>query len=239
MGFSKYDENNLKTCCGTDGFMAPEIFTSSRYTVIADLWSLGVTIMECANSDRLFELQEKAGLWGVDTNPEEVEQFYDDLVELSKSDIILSRLNDRLKEVLTNLLQQDPSDRMGAKNIINTYFSNYRTDAALIKSDLAYVGKRVIEERIQTIKNSKKKVKLVGYKGRNLCECGSAWVKTNAETLQTENEEYDEGACCDSCQKDMEMKEKIYHCGNISFHGFEFDFCSTCVKQRNMKLRTL
>ena len=40
------DKPNLKTLCGTQRYMAPEVYMNDLYTVSVDLWSLGVIILQ-------------------------------------------------------------------------------------------------------------------------------------------------------------------------------------------------
>ena len=40
------DQPDLKTFCGTEQYLAPEVFTGGRYTSAVDVWSLGVIVLE-------------------------------------------------------------------------------------------------------------------------------------------------------------------------------------------------
>ncbi len=40
------DQPELKTFCGTEQYIAPEIFTGGRYTTAVDIWSLAVIVLE-------------------------------------------------------------------------------------------------------------------------------------------------------------------------------------------------
>ena len=44
-GFAN-DQSDLKTCCGTARYSAPEIYSEAKYTTAVDIWSLGVIVLE-------------------------------------------------------------------------------------------------------------------------------------------------------------------------------------------------
>ena len=46
--------SGVSTKAGTPFYLAPEIFTSDKYHVSADIWSLGLTFLELLLGDRIF-----------------------------------------------------------------------------------------------------------------------------------------------------------------------------------------
>ncbi|KAL6714259.1 hypothetical protein ACLMJK_007682 [Lecanora helva] len=98
-GLSKR-HNDLKTFCGTNGYLAPEVKRnkrfSKRYTAAVDIWSLGVVILQ----------------YGYGSFPRNVQWQTSKSILNAVNDLDSNPLSDLLS---TKMLKQDPRKRLSAK----------------------------------------------------------------------------------------------------------------------------
>lgn len=110
-GLAKYRTENLDlmtSCCGTPGYVAPEVLKHQAYDEKCDLWSLGVIlyILLCGfppfHSDNTAELyrQIKKG-------------------DYSFPDPYWTNVSDLAKDLVTRLLKVDPKERLTAEQVLN------------------------------------------------------------------------------------------------------------------------
>lgn len=119
-GLAKYRTENLDlmtSCCGTPGYVAPEVLKHQAYDEKCDLWSLGVIlyILLCGfppfHSDNTAELyrQIKRG-------------------DYSFPDPYWTNVSDLAKDLVTKLLKVDPKERLNAEEVLAHQWVKRETD---------------------------------------------------------------------------------------------------------------
>lgn len=104
-GLSKVIENDtiLKTRCGTEYYMAPEVYKEkSPYTNKVDCWSLGLILFKLLTG-KLLQLTD---------------------FKITKENIDWERTADGPKKLIKRLLRANPITRMGVKEILSHDWMN-------------------------------------------------------------------------------------------------------------------
>ncbi|KAI9205431.1 kinase-like domain-containing protein [Polychytrium aggregatum] len=93
---------------GTPYWMAPEIIIHSAYGYKADIWSLGITIIELATGNPPFsDLDPRRAIFHIPrSNPPKLED----------------RFTQAIREFISCCLQQNPDDRLSAEDLFNRLF---------------------------------------------------------------------------------------------------------------------
>ena len=119
-GISKSVTESYSKCatfCGTCTYMSPERINNASYSYVADIWSLGVTLLECA----------------IGKYPYDGFQGPIDLMLHIVNDappVPPDNLSDDLKDILTCLLEKDPEKRQTAESLLNHPFFTETSDMA-------------------------------------------------------------------------------------------------------------
>lgn len=103
LGFAKCfdnleEETMLQTLCGTPMYLAPEVLGSKKYTIVSDLWSVGIIIYQLLFHTTPF--LKPRNLLELIRNIDEMELVYP------------SPISETLSELLDGLLTQDPANRL-------------------------------------------------------------------------------------------------------------------------------
>lgn len=98
--FWKAGEAKLQRCCGSPGYMSPELITGEGYTSQTDMWSLGVTLFTLLVGELPFSLEEEV-----------VTQA--DVLKLLASEVAAD-LSADAAHLLARLLRVDPAERLTA-----------------------------------------------------------------------------------------------------------------------------
>jgi serine/threonine protein kinase len=89
------DASILRTTCGTQPYMAPEIWLGNRYTDKVDVWSLGVIVFQYGYGLPDFEDPFDPGNWYQQLRHEVLDWDSDDLIDLISSCMLNMRANER------------------------------------------------------------------------------------------------------------------------------------------------
>mmetsp|Transcript_25956 Transcript_25956/g.28860 ORF Transcript_25956/g.28860 Transcript_25956/m.28860 type:complete len:354 (-) Transcript_25956:1066-2127(-) len=104
-GLSKiFDEEDLRTSCGTPGYVAPEVITSDGYTKQVDLWGIGIITYVLLAGYPPFYAEDDV-------------QLFDKIiaVDFDYDDECWQEISEAAKDFISKLLVRDPSDRMTAE----------------------------------------------------------------------------------------------------------------------------
>jgi serine/threonine protein kinase len=94
--------SGLSTRMGTPFYVACEVISSPKYDFKADIWSLGMVFLEILSGKRIFSLI------GGNAVPSLRSDF--------PSEDIFNRIkSDRLRNLMSKMLQKEPSDRLSAQ----------------------------------------------------------------------------------------------------------------------------
>ncbi|KAI8344248.1 kinase-like domain-containing protein [Chlamydoabsidia padenii] len=107
----KDKETSTGTFCGTTEYMAPEMVLKDKYTLAIDWWCLGILLYELVTGLAPFHSVHLDTLYR----------------RILKQPIIFPSINLSMdcKDLIQQLLQRDPSKRLGAKNIkLHPFFNN-------------------------------------------------------------------------------------------------------------------
>lgn len=99
--FWKPGDAKLQRCCGSPGFMSPELSTGQGYTTQTDMWSLGVTLFTLLVGELPFSLEEE---------PPTQECVF----KLLTSEVAAG-LSPDAAHLLARLLRVDPAERLSAE----------------------------------------------------------------------------------------------------------------------------
>lgn len=120
MGFAKQFDNleddnvMMKTLCGTPIYLSPEIIKNKKYTIVSDLWSIGILIYELVfNGDFPFHKP---------TNILELIRNVDNMVIKFPR-----KISDELMDMLTRLLERNAENRLTWGNFFAHEWFNDRT----------------------------------------------------------------------------------------------------------------
>eukprot|EP01084_Bolivina_argentea_P112798 201144_1 len=235
-GFSRSCEGIVKTACGTETFMAPEIAKNfSRRSkpydgTSADQWSMGITLLSFFTD----VYGTIAAEFDIDNDEFcKYPQMYSRICEIANK--VKNKLKSPiLKKCLLFTVKKDPKERYDASVCLENCFpKDYNFER--IKSDCKFISERFI--------TAKKNDPNVGIKGANCCICVNPFDVIKIDALMNSKDksvrkEYRGGALCDIC--DVEINEgTIYHCNNRIFHGQpgNFDLCKRCAIKRNKTLK--
>jgi len=105
--FWKPGDAKMSTCCGTPGYMSPELLTGQGYSSQTDLWSLGVTLFTLLVGELPFSSKETPTQELVD--------------ELFASKVMLGLSSDAV-HLLASLLRIDPNERPSAEETLRHPF---------------------------------------------------------------------------------------------------------------------
>ena len=101
----KQNEDFIRqTFCGTLHYMAPEIIRQEQYSYPVDIWSLGVFLYELTHGKTPFEESNRSVLSETQKSPDWKIKFMPDI-------------SVGLKDLITNLLKNDPKKRLGIDQI--------------------------------------------------------------------------------------------------------------------------
>lgn len=106
-GLSTFDQVEAirKSVCGTVNYVAPEVLNGESYTKTVDWWSYGAIIYEMITGYPPFVRQNNS------KSDKKFASFTNSQIKLSK------KLSPPLKDFVTNLLQPNPQERLGAKGV--------------------------------------------------------------------------------------------------------------------------
>jgi calcium/calmodulin-dependent serine protein kinase len=132
--------NSLRTQCGTEGYVAPEILSHKpAYGVQCDMWSLGVIVYIVLGGYRPFrgtsEVVMKQIRYG----------------EYKFHDKYWSHVSQNAKDLIRRMLTVDPEERITAEDALKS---------AWIRADSKELGKSDLRANQQELKNFKGKDKL-------------------------------------------------------------------------------
>ncbi|CAF0870220.1 unnamed protein product [Didymodactylos carnosus] len=97
-GFAKRIQTRTYTLCGTPDYFCPEIIKSKGHGKGVDWWTLGILIYEMCSGNPPFKGQNEVAL-------------YESVCR--KKPVILSSFSSTLKDIILQLLQKDPTQRLG------------------------------------------------------------------------------------------------------------------------------
>jgi len=100
-------DSKLHSCCGTPGFMSPELQSGDGYTSQTDMWSLGATLFQLLVGKMPFSLQEAPNQEVVD--------------ELLNSQVTAG-LNHDARDFIARLLRVDAAERPSAQEALRHPF---------------------------------------------------------------------------------------------------------------------
>ena len=104
------DKKTCEQMCGTKGYMAPEILARQPYSFPVDIWSLGVMLYGLISEKLPFHVPSDA------LNDKNVLLAHD-LIAYAEVDFYgseWSNVSSSLKELLTGMLEKEPSERLDA-----------------------------------------------------------------------------------------------------------------------------
>lgn len=102
-GLSQYiNGDKYNTINGTMGYMAPEIKKDKEYTEKNDMWSLSAVMYELTNRHQLRSSQMESGLNDQDLNNK-----------------WRTKVSEKYDKIMLNLMQQDPSSRYSADEVLS------------------------------------------------------------------------------------------------------------------------
>lgn len=106
-GLSKETEDNFTgTFTGTQIYMSPERLTDNKYSYPSDIWSLGISLIECFTGKLPFEGKSL-----------EVFEFTNELKNFKPK---VENASKEFQEFLEKCLNPDPGKRLGAKDLLST-----------------------------------------------------------------------------------------------------------------------
>ncbi|WP_442876549.1 protein kinase domain-containing protein [Endozoicomonas sp. GU-1] len=109
MGLTKHLQKNdyTRTLCGTVDYVAPEVFSESRYNHTADAWSLGVLLFVVSTGIRLYDSKDESRVY------KDIIRF-NEKSEVQKRSYMLKRFRLFHPEILNIMLSlfRKPSQRM-------------------------------------------------------------------------------------------------------------------------------
>lgn len=119
----------LETMCGSISYMAPEILKEKKYQMGADIWSLGVVLFAIVSGRLPFS----------DKNQPELMKAI-----LTKSPVFPKRISSDLRDLLSRMLEKDPSKRITIAEIkthpwLNSVHVSGLTSDRLFIESLRYV----------------------------------------------------------------------------------------------------
>lgn len=117
-GFARYFESDmlLQTICGSPLYMAPEILLKKKYSIISDLWSVGIIMFEILFAKLPFDSKNLVEL----------------IHKIKKKEVIIPKdptISNHAEDLLLKLLKKDPSKRCNW----DTFFTHiwFNTDELL------------------------------------------------------------------------------------------------------------
>jgi serine/threonine protein kinase len=156
-GMAKYahdknmDEKTHSGDCGTAGYMAPEVYRCKAYDCSADLWSLGVILLELFHGELNCDRDKAA---------------------FQKIKKIKNELADKpVNKIIRSLLNENPDERMKAKQLLELdIFKRFKSNKDKIQ-----------QPKIETVKELKKSEKKIPRKMCNTLEIDNPNVLRVAE----------------------------------------------------------
>ena len=151
----KSDKSYMKTFCGSEAYVAPEIVERKQYTSSSDIWSVGVVLYALA----------------VGTLP-----FYDSNIERMnrmirfQEPVFPSEIDNDLYDLISSLLTKDHKSRPTASDLLNSKFLSNSIDQNMLDKD--YYIKYAWDNRFNESINSPYAMKLekLGFSFKNTCE---------------------------------------------------------------------
>jgi len=144
-GFAKYYENMdedsmMQTLCGTPMYLAPEMIKSRKYTVLSDLWSMGVVIYQMFFHKTPF------------VRPRNIIELMKNIDNMSSINFP-SVISNNAKELLSGLLSVDPLKRMAWGNFFtHPWFGEENNEqCALSASIMASVPGIPLDPALQSL----------------------------------------------------------------------------------------
>lgn len=129
-GFAKHfeslsEDSITETLCGTPMYLSPEVLKSKRYTILSDLWSVGIILYELLYHTTPFK------------RPRNILELNRNVDQMKLS--FSSGTNEDLIDLLTSLLQTDPQKRLSWGSFFShKWFGEEDTssieESALVKS---------------------------------------------------------------------------------------------------------
>lgn len=126
-GFAKYfehlDENSLgNTLCGTPMYLAPEVIKNKKYTLLTDLWSIGIILYELYHHQTPFK--KPKNILELTKNIENMK------IKFNKE------LNDDSKFLITHLLEIFPEKRIDWYNFFTHEWFDSKRRNSISKEDI-------------------------------------------------------------------------------------------------------
>jgi len=117
-GFARFlnEEDMAATLCGSPIYMAPEVLMGLQYDARVDLWSLGTIIYQCYTGKAPFKAN----------NPYHLRTFYEKSPTLQP--MIPQSCSLELKDLILQLLQKNPDNRITFENLVKHKFLEIETE---------------------------------------------------------------------------------------------------------------
>ena len=132
--------NSLRTQCGTEGYVAPEILSHKpSYDVKCDMWSLGVILFIVLGGYRPFRGSSDQVMKQIRYGEYEFHPRY------------WSHVSDAAKDLIRSMLTVDPDERISAADALKS---------AWITTDDQTLGQSDLSSNLEELKNFKPKAKL-------------------------------------------------------------------------------
>jgi len=131
---------NFCTFQGTFTHMSPERLKGEEHSFDSDIWSIGLTVAQCAIGEFPFDLKEFS-IWEMLKNIESKE--FNNMFEKFN-------LSSDLKKFLYSCMKYEPKDRETAKNLLESDFITKHS------SDRPSIGRFINDDFIQKKKEEKK-----------------------------------------------------------------------------------
>jgi serine/threonine protein kinase len=133
--FSK-DNPFLQTCCGSPGYVSPEIIREQPYTAASDVWSLGILLWAMLQADLPFYSDNMPTMLNL---------------ILTSQPNIPAHLSPELRDLIQRLLVKDPTHRITIPQILDhPWLSEYADSAMNVGNTLKIQDVAELDARVVT-----------------------------------------------------------------------------------------